>query len=64
MAVVTSTRLEARPQIDGRIAVRELHQADGGESEIRSYIAPANANLDAMLAAHSAQFLERLAMGQ
>lgn len=61
MAIVTATRLEAFPQIDGRLAVRELHEADGGEREERVYLAPAGADLDAMLAANSARFLERLA---
>lgn len=61
MAVVTSVRLEARPQKDGRLAVRERHTADGGESEERTYLAPANADLDAMLLVGQRQFLERLA---
>jgi hypothetical protein len=61
MPVVTATRIEAAPQRDGRLAVREVHLADGGEREERSYLAPADADLDAMLAANSRQFLERLA---
>ncbi len=61
--VVTSTRLSANAQRDGRLAVRELHAADGGESETREYLAEAGADLDAMLAANGRLFLERLATG-
>jgi hypothetical protein len=61
MPVVTATRIEAAPQVDGRLAVREVHQADGGEREERTYLAEPEADLDAMLAANSKQFLERLA---
>lgn len=59
--ITTATRLEAAVQIDGRLAVRELHQADSGEQEIRSYLAEAETDLDAMLLANGLQFLERLA---
>jgi hypothetical protein len=59
--ITTAIRLEAAVQIDGRQAVRELHQADSGEQEIRSYIAEPEADLDAMLLANGLQFLERLA---
>lgn len=61
MATITSTRLEAAPQIDGRLAVRELHQADGGESEERTYLAPADADLDSMLEEGGRLFLAALA---
>ncbi len=61
MQIVTATRLEASVQKDGRLAVRELHQADGGESEVRAYLAEGDADLDAMLAANSRAYLERLA---
>lgn len=61
MPVITSTRLEAAAQIDGRLAVRELHQADGGESEERTYLAPANADLNAMLVEGGRLFLAQLA---
>lgn len=64
MAVITSTRLSASPQADGRLAVRELHTADGGESEVRSYLALPGDDLDALLTLHGAQFLQRLAEGQ
>lgn len=59
--VITSTRLEAAVQIDGRFAVRELHQANGGESEHRFYLADPGADLDAMLAANGRAYLTRLA---
>lgn len=61
MAIVTATRIEASPQIDGRIAVRELHTSDAGDSDERSYLADAGADLDAVMAANSVRFLERLA---
>lgn len=61
MAIVTGVRLEAAPQIDGRLAVRERHTADGGEVQERQYLAPADADLDAMLAANSIAFLAELA---
>lgn len=63
MPVVTSTRLEAAVQKDGRLAVRELHQGDAGESEVRTYLAEANADLNAMLAANSKLYLAKLAGG-
>lgn len=61
--VITSTRLEASPQANGWLAVRELHVADGGEKDERSYMAPPDADLDAELAANGRLFLERLAAG-
>lgn len=64
MAVITSTRLEATPQKDGRLAVRESHRADGGESEERIYLAPADADLAAMLAENGRLYLEKLASGE
>lgn len=60
MPVVTSTRIESRPQADGRIAVRELHVADGGERSERSYLAPVTADLDAMLTEGASLFLASL----
>lgn len=63
VVVITSTRLSANVQRDGRLAVRELHEADGGESEVREYLAEAGADLDAMLAEGGRLFLERLATG-
>lgn len=64
MAVITSVRLEAKAQADGRLDVRERHSADGGEVEERTYLAPADADLDALLAEGGRQFLERLARGE
>jgi hypothetical protein len=60
-SVITSTRLEAKAQADGRLAVREGHQADGGEYEERAYLAEPGADLDALLELHGRLFLERLA---
>lgn len=57
----TATRLEAAAQSDGRLAVRELHEADSGEREERAYMAEAEDDLDAMLVVNSRQFLGRLA---
>lgn len=62
MAIVSATRIEAAVQSDGRFAVRELHTADGGESQERQYLSPANADLDAMLSENSRLFLESLAL--
>ncbi len=59
--VITSTRLSANVQKDGRKAVRELHQADGGESEVREYLAESSANLDTLLVEGGRLFLEKLA---
>jgi hypothetical protein len=61
MSIVTATRIEASVQADGRLSVRELHEADAGESEVRSYLADAEADLDAMLVENSRLFLGRLA---
>jgi hypothetical protein len=60
-AATTATRLSANVQVDGRLAVRELHEADTGEYEVRDYLAEAAADLDAMLEANSLAYLERLA---
>lgn len=63
-AVTTATRLEAAVQIDGRIAVRERHATDFGDTEDRIYIAPAGSDaaaLDAMLEANAEAYLQRLA---
>ena len=59
--VTTATRVAASPQIDGRLAVHEIHQADGGEREERFYLAEEDADLDALLELHSRLFLQRLA---
>lgn len=59
----TATRLEAREQIDGRLAVRELHETDDGRSEERSYLAPPDADLDVMLEENSRLYLAKLAEG-
>lgn len=60
-SVITSERLEARAQADGRLAVREAHQADGGEYEERVYLAGPEDDLDAYLEANGRDFLRRLA---
>lgn len=60
--ITTATRLEAAVQADGRLAVRERHTADSGESEDRTYLAEAEDDLDAMLVVNGRQYLERLAV--
>ena len=64
MVIVTSTRLEASVQIDGRIAVRERHVSDAGDQQETQYLADAGSNLDAMLAANGRAFLAYLATRQ
>ncbi len=59
--LTTATRIEATVQRDGRLAVREHHQADTGESEDRMYLANAGDDLDAMLIENGRQFLATLA---
>lgn len=59
--IVSSTRLSANVQKDGRKAVRERHQADSGESQVREYLAEAGADLDALLAQNGRLFLKMLA---
>ena len=61
--LTTAIRIEAAAQIDGRIAVRELHTADSGERDDRTYLAEADDDLDTMLAANGRLFLARLAAG-
>lgn len=61
MNTITSTRTEAAPQKDGRLFIREVHTADGGERQERVYLAPANADLDEMLTENGRLFLASLA---
>jgi len=60
--VITSTRTEAAEQIDGRIAVTEVHQGNAGDVEERRYIALPTDDLDDLLAVNAQLFLGRLVM--
>jgi hypothetical protein len=60
-AATSANRLSANVQVDGRLAVRDLHESDTGEYVVRDYLAEAAVDLDSLLEANSMAYLERLA---
>lgn len=63
-SIVSSVIASANPQIDGRLAVREVHIDNSGNPNVVDYMADAGADLDAHLAADAVGLAASLTQAQ